>query len=52
MPGTEGSMVPASKMILGDQYLTTADDLLPNGTSIHEMYGYFDPNAGEDAWYN
>jgi len=51
MPGTEGSMVPLSRMILGDQYITTAADLLPNGTSIHEMYDYYDPND-EDAWYN
>jgi len=50
MPGTEGSMVPSSRMILGDQYLTTAADLLPNGTPIHEMYGYYDPNDKE-AWY-
>jgi len=53
MPATEGSMVPLSRMILGEQYITTAADLLPNGTSIHEMYGYYDPNAKpEDAWWN
>lgn len=53
MPGTEGSMVPPSRMILGDQYLTTADDLLPNGTSIHAMFDYYGGDPDDpDAWYN
>lgn len=53
LPGEKGSFIPLSRMVLGEQYITTTDDILPNGTSIHAMFNYYggdpkDPNA----WYN
>jgi len=51
-PYTADSMVPASKVIYCKGVLVTEENCPPPGASIHSLFDYYDPNAGEDVWYN
>jgi len=53
MPAEKGSSVPPSLMILGDQVLTTDQNMPKKGVSIHSAFEglYYNP-SDKKAWYN
>lgn len=51
-PYTAESLVPASKAIYCPGALVTEENCPPSGASVHSLFNYYDPNAGEDVWYN
>jgi len=53
LPGEAGSMVPSYRNVYEDAVLTDDCNLPAEGTSIHEVFHYYngDPND-PDAWYN
>ena len=51
-PGEPGSLVPGSKAIYIEGAMVTEENCPPPGASIHTLFNYYDPNAGDDAWYN
>jgi len=51
-PYTAGSMIPISKVIYCKGGLVTEENCPPAGASVHSLFEYYDPNAGDDVWYN
>jgi len=53
VPLSPKSMINESRTVFSEQALVTVENLPPDGTSIHELFNYYneDPND-PDAWYN
>ena len=52
-PGDPGSLLNAAgDIIFIEGGIVDRSNLPPPGSSIHSLFDYYDPNAGDDAWYN
>jgi ABC-type sugar transport system substrate-binding protein len=51
-PGDPGCIISqVGEAIYSEGVIVTRDNCPPVGVSIHTIYDYYDPDAGEDVWY-